>query len=99
MATRDVLLATNHSAMQALLKHPFLGPAYYGLARAIVPQLNLVPLVSPAPDSAVNQEIPLPTVSDTSARETRSAASDELSSETAPSDGVTVQTVSSVLGS
>jgi cellulose biosynthesis protein BcsQ len=99
MATRDVLLATNHSAMQALLKHPFLGPAYYGLARAIVPQLNLVPLVSPAPDSAVNQEIPLPTVSDTSARETRSAASDELSSETAPSDGATVQTVSSVLGS
>jgi len=99
MATRDVLLATNHSAMQALLKHPFLGPAYYGLARAIVPQLNLVPLVNPAPDSAVGQEIPLPTVSDTSARETRSAASDELSSETAPSDGVTVQTVSSVLGS
>ena len=99
MATRDVLLATNHSAMQALLKHPFLGPAYYGLARAIVPQLNLVPLVSPAPDSGVSQETPLPTVSDTSARETRSAASDELSSETAPSGGVTVHTVSSVLGS
>jgi hypothetical protein len=99
MATRDVLLATNHSAMQALLKHPFLGPAYFGLARAILPQLNLIPLVSQPPEAATALDISSQTVNDTSARETRTAASDELSSEQAPSNDATVHTVSSVLGS
>ncbi len=99
MATRDVLLATNHSAMQALLTHPYLGPAYFGLARAILPQLTLVPLVAePVEGDPAPQQVPH-TVADTSARETRSVTGDELSSETATSTGATPDTVTSALGS
>ena len=99
MATRDVLLATNHSAMQALLKHPYLGPAYFGLARAIFPQLNLVPLVAEGSGGDSLGQTVSHSGDDTSARETGSAVVDELSSVSATSNDATTQAVTSVLGS
>jgi MinD-like ATPase involved in chromosome partitioning or flagellar assembly len=108
MATRDVLLATNHSAMQALLKHPYLGPAYFGLARAVLPQLVLLPLVSTTPEAPRSGTTPAqnssPNGGDTSARETRTTPGDGIQSEQTPSNGSAVgvsnvETVPSILGS
>jgi hypothetical protein len=108
MATRDVLLATNHSAMQALLKHPYLGPAYFGLARAVLPHVVLVPLVAATPETpsrAVSDPQNVPkTDSDTSNRETRTTPRDGIQSEQTPSNGsgldaASVESMTSILGS
>lgn len=108
MATRDVLLATNHSAMQALLKHPYLGPAYFGLARAVLPHVVLVPLVATSAESqraaSGSAQNARKTVGDTSAQETRTTPSDGIQSEQTPSNGsavdaASVESMSSVLGS
>ena len=45
LATKDVLTATNYNRMNLLLQHPLLGPAYFKLAKACMPNHNLVSLL------------------------------------------------------
>jgi cellulose biosynthesis protein BcsQ len=44
LATKDVLTATNLNRMSALLEHPLLGPAYFNLAKACLPNADLAPV-------------------------------------------------------
>jgi cellulose biosynthesis protein BcsQ len=43
MASQDVQLATNHNRMCMLMEHPQLGPAYFALAQACLPNTQLLP--------------------------------------------------------
>jgi hypothetical protein len=43
MASQDVQLATNHNRMHMLMAHQELGPAYFALAQACLPNTKLLP--------------------------------------------------------
>ena len=43
MASQDVQLATNHNRMHMLMEHRQLGPAYFALAQACLPNVQLLP--------------------------------------------------------
>jgi cellulose biosynthesis protein BcsQ len=43
MASQDVHLATNHNRMHMLMEHRQLGPAYFALAQACLPNTQLLP--------------------------------------------------------
>ena len=55
LATLDVLAATNNNRMHLLLKHPSLGPAYYRLAKACLPNADLAPLIEGSEESEPTQ--------------------------------------------
>jgi Mrp family chromosome partitioning ATPase len=56
LATKDVLTCTNYNRMHRLLEHPHLGPAYFKLATACLPDVPLVPLVDEATAAAAAAE-------------------------------------------
>lgn len=45
LATKDVLVCTNHNKMYKLLEHQTLGPAYFKLAQVCLPKHTLLPLI------------------------------------------------------
>ena len=52
LATKDVLTCTNYNRMHRLLEHPNLGPAYFKLATACLPDVPLVSVVDEATAAA-----------------------------------------------
>jgi len=66
MASQDVQLATNHNRMHMLMAHQELGPAYFALAQACLPNTELLPPAdwtrspAPQPSSAVPAPVPVP---------------------------------------
>jgi len=82
MASQDVQLATNHNRMHMLMAHQELGPAYFALAQACLPNTKLLPpadwtrspvpppsFAAPAPAS-----VPPPIVPETKARHEKDPA-------------------------
>ena len=54
----EVLIQTNSNRMDNLLRHPRLGPAYFNLARNVVPDWDLVPLSTEAARILPDQNVP-----------------------------------------
>ncbi len=59
LATKDVLTATNLNRMQELLDHPLIGPSYFDLARACLPQRELVSWRAPVEAPAAPEPAPV----------------------------------------